>query len=229
MRKLRRSAFSNGIFTFGASEDLASETSALGFGSAIVIFWMGLLVPAIPSHATPLGSGRGDFAEGGRGSLLQTVQSSDDLGKIIRRAVETGAIEAEQGRSQAIRDMFAREGLVIDGGIHAPPGEHRDDYSSLTCNESDRRGLWLFYHWLAHIWQEQNKSETAYELGKAVAEHEKYGDSVYDYDRPPTRPFLDYRYEQQAAILTDYVILKRCGDPDGLLPQYESVVNQVLG
>lgn len=194
--------------------------------------WLSVLAIALASclagtSPTTTGPRTAEGAVQGRSDTIASIDSQ--FVAIIRGAVESGAITVEQGESETIRTMYEREGLVIDGAIHPPPGEERDDYSTLGCGEAERHGKWLFFHWFAHIWQDQRKDMTNYQLGTAVEEHERFGERVYDYDRPPAQPFLSYRFEQQAAIMADYAVMQSCGDPDGWLPDYEGVMRGVLG
>lgn len=173
-------------------------------------------------------AGAADFTPDDHHPLHRVAENDATIAETIRLAVEAGAITVSQAKSVAIREMFSREGFVIRGEIHPPPGKYRDDYSKLKCDGNDRRHLWLFFHWFGHIWQSKHQEKTAYSLGKAVMEHEQLGDRVYRYERPPTRPLLSYRYEQQAAIMADYGLIRRCGDPNGWLPQYERTVKKGL-
>ena len=203
----------------------------MGIRPTVLLSWVGLLMlPQLAIAGTAMAEGA-KFSTVSHSTLdqIDIDENASDPDDIIRQAVEAGIIGAELGRSQAIQDMFAREGLVIRLNIHPPPGEYRDDYGRLRCREQNIRALWLFFHWFAHIRQDQRRSETGYSLGKAVAEHEQYADRVYDYDKPPTEPFFSYRLEQQAAILSDFALLRRCGDANGWLPQYQSVVKPFLG
>ena len=203
----------------------------MGIRPTVLLSWVGLLMlPQLTIAWTATAEG-GNSSEGNLRTLAQIDidENSRDPEDIIRQAVEAGAIGAELGRSRAIREMYAREGLVIRLNIYPPPGAYRDDYGRLRCRGQDMRALWLFFHWFAHMRLDQRRSETAYDLGKAVAEHAQYADRVYDYDKPPTQPFFSYRYEQQAAILSDFALLRRCGDANDWLPQYERTVKQFLG
>ena len=198
----------------------------------LLVFVLSMITMPLPTqHANPSIArlNHTDLIRGQMSALWQATEDSSGLEAIIRQAIAVGAITVEQGQSQAIRDMFAREGLVIQGEIHPPPGEYRDDYSTLSCDGSDERSLWLFYHWFAHILLDQHADESGYSLGKSIEEHGRLFERVYDYDRPPTRRFPSYRYEQQAAILTDYALLSRCGDPEGWRQQYERTLQDVLG
>ncbi len=62
----------------------------------------------------------------------------------------------------------------------------------------------LLGHEMTHVWQWQNRQKTGYSPLRAAAEH---GDSkdpyLFDFDGAPD--FLDYGYEQQGAIVEEYI------------------------
>lgn len=62
----------------------------------------------------------------------------------------------------------------------------------------------LLAHELTHVWQWQNRDVTGYHPVRALLESIRAPDP-YFYDIDPDRPFLSYGYEQQAALVEDYV------------------------
>jgi len=62
----------------------------------------------------------------------------------------------------------------------------------------------LIAHELTHVWQWQNRARTRYHPLRAVAEHSA-SDDPYLYDLTTTPRFLDYGFEQQGAIVEEYV------------------------
>ena len=62
----------------------------------------------------------------------------------------------------------------------------------------------LLAHELTHVWQWQNRARTGYSPLRAAAEHGSTDDPyLFDLDSSPA--FLDYGYEQQGAIVEEYV------------------------
>ena len=62
----------------------------------------------------------------------------------------------------------------------------------------------LLAHELTHVWQWQNRSRTGYTPWLAAAEHGRVDDPyLFDLDSSPD--FLSYGYEQQGAIVEEYV------------------------
>ncbi|MCL6283149.1 hypothetical protein M3P21_06350 [Ruegeria sp. 2012CJ41-6] len=70
----------------------------------------------------------------------------------------------------------------------------------------------LFAHELTHVWQWQNRRTTGYHPLRAAAEHGG-ADDPYLFDLEKTPEFLDYGFEQQGAIVEEYVCC-RALDPD---------------
>lgn len=62
----------------------------------------------------------------------------------------------------------------------------------------------LLAHELTHVWQWQNRKATGYHPLKAAAEHTAAADP-YLFDLETRAGFLDFGYEQQGAIIEEYV------------------------
>lgn len=79
-----------------------------------------------------------------------------------------------------------------------------DDY---LPDYPDRIGLiaaMLFAHEMTHVWQWQNRKTTGYSPLRAAAEHEQ-GADPYLFDLSNTPQFSDYGFEQQGAIVEEFV------------------------
>ena len=62
----------------------------------------------------------------------------------------------------------------------------------------------LVAHELTHVWQWQNRKRTGYTPLRAAVEHGN-SDDPYLFDLAQAPDFLDYGYEQQGAIVEEYV------------------------
>lgn len=71
----------------------------------------------------------------------------------------------------------------------------------------------LLSHELTHVWQWQNRKRTGYSPFKAALEHGG-GADPYLFDTTNAARFLDFGYEQQGAIVEEYVCC-RALDPKG--------------
>ena len=74
----------------------------------------------------------------------------------------------------------------------------------------------LIAHELTHVWQWQNRAQTGYAPWKAAREHAAVEDP-YLFEIAD-RPFLDYPFEQQAALVEEFVCC-RALDPAGARTQ----------
>lgn len=61
----------------------------------------------------------------------------------------------------------------------------------------------LLAHEMTHVWQWQNRKQTGYSPLRAAAEHSVEDPYLFDLSDMPK--FLDYGYEQQGAIVEEYV------------------------
>jgi len=71
----------------------------------------------------------------------------------------------------------------------------------------------LLAHELTHVWQWQNRKQTGYSPMRAAAEHGSV-DDPYLFDLSATPDFLSYGFEQQGAIVEEYVCCRALA-PDG--------------
>lgn len=72
----------------------------------------------------------------------------------------------------------------------------------------------FFAHEMVHVWQWQNRDKTGYHPLKAAAEHARPGRDPYLFEASPEQPFLSYPFEQQAAIVEEYICCQAV-DPAG--------------
>ena len=72
----------------------------------------------------------------------------------------------------------------------------------------------LLTHELTHVWQWQNRAVTGYTPFKAATEHRPGGDP-YLFDIADDRAFLEFDYEQQGALVEEFVCCRALA-PDGV-------------
>lgn len=87
-----------------------------------------------------------------------------------------------------------------------------DDYLPDYPDEIGLIAAMLLAHELTHVWQWQNRTITGYHPLKAASEHNEVDPYLFDFDRDPK--FLDFGFEQQGAIVEEYVCC-RALDPQG--------------
>lgn len=79
-----------------------------------------------------------------------------------------------------------------------------DDYLSEYPDRLSLVQAMLFAHEMTHVWQWQNRKVTGYHPLRAAAEHGGANDPyLFDLDKTPN--FLEYGFEQQGAIVEEYV------------------------
>lgn len=96
--------------------------------------------------------------------------------------------------------------LVLKNRVYYSRDEYRKDFAEGFPYYPRVSELGLFAHELAHVWQYQNRARTGYSLLAVASEHLIYREP-YDYVVEPGKKFLDYRFEQQAKMIEDWVRL----------------------
>lgn len=101
-----------------------------------------------------------------------------------------------------------------------------DDYMRGYPDEVGLIAAMLFAHEATHIWQWQNRKVTGYHPLKAAAEHNTADPYLFDLSRDPK--FLDYGFEQQGAIVEEYICCRTL-DPEGARTQrLFSMISEVM-
>lgn len=81
---------------------------------------------------------------------------------------------------------------------------YTEDYARDYPDTLNLAAAMLFAHEMLHIWQWQNRDITGYSPWRAVAEHNNSPDPyLFELDGAPD--FLSFGYEQQGAIMEEYV------------------------
>ncbi len=87
------------------------------------------------------------------------------------------------------------------------------DYMSKYPEKMSLPAAMLFGHELTHVWQWQNRGRTGFSPLKAVSEHHP-GQDPYLLELDAQAQFLDFPFEQQGAIVEEYVCCRQL-DPKG--------------
>ncbi|PIL17636.1 hypothetical protein P775_23965 [Puniceibacterium antarcticum] len=94
-------------------------------------------------------------------------------------------------------------GMAIFNHILLRDDLYRDDFLGTLPEEIDLASAMLFAHEMTHVWQWQNRKRTGYSPLRAASEHSQSDPYLFDEDSPAT--FLNHGYEQQGAIVEEYV------------------------
>ncbi|WP_050930423.1 hypothetical protein [Aestuariivita boseongensis] len=94
--------------------------------------------------------------------------------------------------------------VVLFNRIHFTKDWYLEDYMPRYPERLHLIEAMLLAHEMTHVWQWQNRATTGYHPLKAAAEHSR-SDDPYLFDATVDHDFLDYGYEQQGAIVEEYV------------------------
>ena len=89
---------------------------------------------------------------------------------------------------------------------------YRDDFLAGFPERVDLVSAMLFAHEMTHVWQWQNRARTGYHPLRAAFEHTASADP-YLFEPDSTKGFLDHGFEQQGAIVEEWVCC-RLLDPE---------------
>ncbi|KIC43261.1 hypothetical protein RA27_08230 [Ruegeria sp. ANG-R] len=103
-------------------------------------------------------------------------------------------------------------GVALFNHVYFTKDWYLDDYMSAYPEQVNLIAAMLLAHELTHVWQWQNRKTTGYHPLKAAAEHGGK-DDPYLFDLETSPDFLAYGFEQQGAIVEEYVCC-RALDPD---------------
>ena len=150
---------------------------------------------------------------------LQTL-FGDDLNTQHVRLVEGAPVAAVTFRRKARPRVTCRERIlppVKEEIVTAKPAAmtlfntaffvpdwYVDDYMRGYPDRMNLAAAMLLSHEMTHVWQWQNRKVTGYSPLRAVAEHGNSADPyLFELDGAPN--FLKFGYEQQGAIMEEYV------------------------
>lgn len=94
--------------------------------------------------------------------------------------------------------------VTLFNRIFFADGWYAEDYLPGYPKTLHLVGAMLLAHEATHVWQWQNRDRTGYNPLRAAAEHNA-SDDPYLFDLRETPEFLSYGYEQQGAIVEEYV------------------------
>lgn len=85
----------------------------------------------------------------------------------------------------------------------------------------------LLAHELTHVWQWQNRDITGYSPLRAATEHTQ-SDDPYLFDLQNKARFLDYGYEQQGAIVEEYVCCRALAPEAARTRRLHAMLSEVM-
>ena len=114
------------------------------------------------------------------------------------KATDKACVRTPQPRGAQPPQAFAfRDRVHFEGGLYS------GDMAMTWPRALRIPHALIFAHELTHVWQWQNRAETGYSAARAVAESWRIADPYYA--PPGTVDFWAYGFEQQAALVEDFV------------------------
>ena len=107
-------------------------------------------------------------------------------------------------RTEPVTITTGPAAMVIHNTILMNPDIYTDDMLPAWPDRLSLPHAMLLAHEATHVWQWQNRKLTGYHPLKAAREHRRSPDP-YLFDPDNTLAFLDYGYEQQGAIVEEYL------------------------
>ncbi|RCU48759.1 hypothetical protein DU002_13270 [Corallincola holothuriorum] len=129
--------------------------------------------------------------------------------KIFRNSIDYNKVTIHRDKHNALQDETAA--VTPNGEIYIPhPNHYQNDFSQTTIPDYNS----LFIHEMVHVWQYQNNVlnpiiAAAIEMLRHMFQYHK----AYQYTLEEGKDLLDYRIEQQAAIIEDYYRSQYLGAP----------------
>ena len=174
--------------------------------TALVAFCFGLA-----ACARPLTEAEASFAADLFGPTLNTsqVQVAQGVGITpLYKTVPTSVVQVRGTESACVRTPQPRgaqppQAFAFQNRIHFETGLYSSDMAMVWPRGLRVPHAFVLAHELTHVWQWQNRHITGYTPMRAVAESWRLADPYYT--APGDAAFYSFGYEQQAALVADYV------------------------
>ena len=126
----------------------------------------------------------------------------------LYRTVPTAFVEVEATEAACVRTPQPRgaqppQAFAVRNRIHFQTGLYSSDMALTWPRALRVPHALVLAHELTHVWQWQNRARTGYSPARAVAESWRLADPYYA--APGESGFFSFGYEQQAALVADYV------------------------
>lgn len=131
-------------------------------------------------------------------------------GSTLAALLEQAALTDDNGDPLTEREAVQRfadrpDALTLGNHIYYQRDMYRDNFARGPNGEVPVWDLALLAHEITHVWQNQHRARTGYSLAAVILEHLRY-DQPYAFRLAPGKAFLEYRFEQQGAMIQRYVI-----------------------
>ncbi|MEZ0260532.1 MAG: hypothetical protein ACAH80_05945 [Alphaproteobacteria bacterium] len=155
---------------------------------------------------------------------------------IFKDSIDYSAVRLHDKRILPSFIQEKHQAVAHRSSISFPRSAYAEDFSK----EPDALKQSVFIHELVHVWQHQNKVlSTPREGVKETLRHRFNYSKAYLHKLATGKDLVNYGFEQQAAIVQDYFLLKHRGidksykgrrleKPADLLEKYEAVLGNFL-
>lgn len=128
-------------------------------------------------------------------------------------------------RGQTVR--VATGAMAIFHDVHVRRDLYAEDFLAGYPDSLYLPDAMLFAHEMVHVWQWQNRARTGYHPLRAAFEHLNSPDP-YLFDPGTTRDYLDFGYEQQGAIMEEYVCCRALAPDAARTARLHAMLAQVF-
>ncbi|MBI1416372.1 MAG: hypothetical protein GC146_04040 [Limimaricola sp.] len=118
--------------------------------------------------------------------------------------------------------------MTIFQTVYVHPQLYRDDFLADWPRRIDLPDAMLIAHEMVHVWQWQHRDETHYFPLKAAMEHVQSQDP-YLFDPNTHADFLSLGYEQQGAIMEEYVCCRTLAPEAARTKRLHDMLAKVFG
>jgi hypothetical protein len=155
---------------------------------------------------------------------------------VFKDSIDYAAVRLHDRRILPPLIQDKHQAVAKGRNISFPRSAYSDDFSK----DPDPLKQSVFIHELTHVWQHQNKVlSTPKQALKETLRHKFNYSKAYLHHLEDGKDLVKYGFEQQAAIVQDYFLLKhhgidksyknrRLSTPDDLLARYEAVLGSFL-
>lgn len=117
--------------------------------------------------------------------------------------------------------------MAIFRSVHFRDDLYATDFTAGWPDTLPLAQAMLFAHEMVHVWQWQNRDVTGYHPLRAAFEHVRTPDP-YLFDAGTSTRFLDYGYEQQGAIMEEYVCCRALAPDAARTARLHDLLTQVF-
>lgn len=179
-------------------------------GRAKELIWFVLAFSLLAACSRPLTPAEEAFANDLFGERLDTskVRVTQGLGVAPLYRTVPGKVTLVEGTDRAClrtpqpRGAQPPQAFALGNRLHFDTGLYSTDMIIRWPDTMRVPQALIFAHELTHAWQWQNRAVTGYSPARAVAESFELADPYFSEGQAP---FFSFGYEQQAAIVEDYV------------------------